>query len=240
MSVKKVVLFVYLVLFSNIIFSQEPDSIKHETSSEVTELEAFHEIIYPIWHTAYPEKDYNALRSYVPEINKLAEAVYKVELPGILRDKKGKWEASINEFKNSVDEYNKCAKGEDNEALLNAAEVLHAKYEMLVRTIRPVLKEVDEFHQLLYVVYHKDLPNKNYEAIKAKAVNFVEKADAITKATLSKRLTSRTDKFKIAASELLVASNKLNETCMSNEDAKIDEAVNHLHTKYQELEKVFD
>lgn len=133
----------------------------------------FHEIIYPIWHTAYPEKDYAALKSYVSEINKLDEALYKVELPGILREKRPKWEAGVKEFKNSVDEYNKAATGEDNNALLNAAEVLHAKYEMLVRTIIPVLKEVDEFHQLLYIVYDKDLPGKQFDIIKSKAAAFL-------------------------------------------------------------------
>ncbi len=230
---------IFLLLFSSVVLSQQ-DSLKHETSSEITELEAFHEIIYPIWHTAYPEKDYAALKSYVPEINKLAEAIYKVELPGILRERKAKWETGIKELKNSVEEYNKAAKGEDNEVLLNAAEILHAKYEMLVRTIRPVLKEVDEFHQLLYVVYHKDLPNKNFDAIKTKAVSFVEKADAITKATLSKRLAGRTENFNKAASELLISSKSLVEVCKNNDDIKIDQAVNSLHSKYQELEKVFE
>ncbi len=239
MFIKKSVLFAFMILFSNFIFCQQ-DSIKHETSSEIKELEAFHEIIYPIWHTAYPEKDYEALRSYVPEVNRLAEAIYKVELPGILRDKKVKWDAGVKEFKNSVDEYNKSAKSEDNEALLASAETMHANYEKLVRTIRPVLKEVDEFHQILYIVYHKDLPGKNFEAIKNKAGSFVEKAEAITKATLSKRLASKTENFKLAAAELLVAAKELEEICKKNEYEKLDKAVDHLHSKYQELEKVFD
>lgn len=227
------------ILFSVVLFCQQ-DSLKPKTSSEVKELELFHEIIYPIWHTAYPEKDYAALKSYVSEINKLDEALYKVELPGILREKRPKWEAGVKEFKNSVDEYNKAATGEDNNALLNAAEVLHAKYEMLVRTIIPVLKEVDEFHQLLYIVYDKDLPGKQFDIIKSKAAAFLQKAEAITKATLSKRLAKKTDEFKVATAELLVAANQLAEICRNNEDEKIDKAVNHLHSKYQEPEIVFD
>ena len=52
-----------------------------ETKSEVPELTAFHEVIYPIWHTAYPEKDYQALRSYVPQIHELASKIYAAKLP---------------------------------------------------------------------------------------------------------------------------------------------------------------
>ena len=43
-----------------------------ETESSIPELAAFHEIIFPIWHTAYPAKDIAALQSYVPKINELA------------------------------------------------------------------------------------------------------------------------------------------------------------------------
>ena len=79
--------------------------------------------------------------------------------------------------------------------MLDAAEVLHAKYEMLVRTIRPVLKEMDEFHKVLYVVYHKDLPAKNWEAIRAAAPDLKAKAEAVTQAKLSTRLEPKAETF---------------------------------------------
>jgi len=211
-----------------------------ETESKVPELSAFHEIIYPIWHTAYPEKDYEALRSYVPEINRLAGDLYEATLPGILRDKKAKWEKGIEELKKTVEEYNQAASEEDNEVLLNAAEELHAKFEMLVRIIRPVLKEVDEFHKVLYVVYHKYLPNKQYDEIKTASSELLQKAEAITKATLPKRLESKAEDFAVAVQELYEATKMLAETCQQGDDESIEKAVDHLHTKYQNLEKIFD
>ena len=66
-------------------------------------MEAFHEIIYPIWHTAYPEKDIAALKGFVPEINKLAGKIFEAKLPGILRDKEAAWQAGLAEFKKSID-----------------------------------------------------------------------------------------------------------------------------------------
>jgi hypothetical protein len=211
-----------------------------ETESKVPELTAFHEIIYPIWHTAYPEKDYEALRSYVPEINRLAEDLYNAQLPGILRDKKTKWEKGIEGLKKTVDEYNKAAAGEDDETLLNAAEELHAKFEMLVRIIRPVLKEIDEFHKVLYVVYHKYLPNKKYNEIKTVSSELVQKAEAITKAELPKRLESKAESFVVVVQELYEASKMLAETCQQGDEDSIENAIDHLHTKYQNLEKIFD
>ena len=87
-----------------------------ETSSSVPELEAFHEIIYPIWHTAYPEKNIAALKSYVPRINELAAKIYTAKLPGILREKNAVWTAGVDKLKQAVDAYNTAAKGTDHAA----------------------------------------------------------------------------------------------------------------------------
>jgi len=211
-----------------------------ETDSQVPELAAFHEIIYPIWHTAYPEKDLAALKSYVPEIHKLAGKIYEAKLPGILRDKQTRWDAGVAELKKAVDAYTAAAEGTDGQALLDAAELLHARYETLVRTIRPVLKEMDEFHKVLYVVYHKYLPEGKYAEIKAVSADLKAKSEAVTKATLSKRMESRAADFQKAAADMLAAAGALVETCRTGADPAINDAVEALHTRYQALENVFN
>jgi hypothetical protein len=211
-----------------------------ETESSVPELSAFHDVIYPIWHSAYPEKDYDALRKFVPEINRLAENLYKATLPGILRDKSARWEEGLSELKKAVNDYNRAASGNDEEALLNAAEELHAKYEMMVRIIRPVLNEVDEFHKVLYIVYHKYLPEMEFDKIAEASPDLVLKAEAITQAQLPQRLAAKAEPFEAAAKELLEASKALKEKCETQDPEIIVKAVEALHTKYQNLEKIFE
>ncbi|MBP1767521.1 MAG: hypothetical protein H6P98_1636 [Candidatus Aminicenantes bacterium] len=211
-----------------------------ETESTVPELSAFHEIIYPIWHTAYPDKDYAALRSYVPEVKRLAEGIAGAKLPGILRDKQAKWDQALAELRKSVDAYAAAAAGTDDAALLDAAEALHMRYEMMVRTIRPVLREVDEFHKVLYVVYHKYLPAGDTAKIAETSEDMVIKAEAIAKASLPKRLESKAPVFATAAQELLAAAKALAETAKSGRGEATAAAVETLHAKYQALEKVFD
>ena len=226
-------------LFSGInVLCQQEEQIK-ETDSRVPELEKFHEIIYPIWHTAYPEKDYAALKSYVQEVNELADSIYNAKLPGILRDKKEKWDKGVSEFRSSVEEYEKQAKGNDNDALLKAAEKLHADYEMLIRIIRPVLKEVDQFHQLLYVIYHTYLPGKEYKKIISVSGELAEKAEAITKANLPKKFESKKEKIDTAAKELLTAVQQLGRLKDDSEGKAIEASVENLHAKYQSLEEIF-
>ncbi len=240
MKKKKFIISAIFLFFAPLILSASTSAQAEETESRVEELSEFHEIIYPIWHTAYPEKDYAALREYVPEVNRLAKNVFDAKLPGILRDKQAKWDAGLEQFKKAVEDYNKAAEGNDDQVLLDAAEALHAKFEMLVRLIRPVLKEIEEFHKVLYVVYHKYLPNIEFDKIKEVNDDFIQKAKAITEATLPTRLEAKTDEFTAAAAELLKAAENLKKTCATQDADAIEKAVDHLHTQYQNLEKIFD
>ena len=111
---------------------------------------------------------------------------------------------------------------------------------MMVRLIRPVLKEIDEFHKVLYVVYHKYLPNKEFDNIASVSDDFILNAEAITQATLPKRLEAKTDEFAAAAKELLEASEKLKIACETQDADAVEKAVDFLHTKYQNLERIFN
>jgi len=211
-----------------------------ETKSEVRELTAFHEIIYPIWHTAYPDKDYTALRGYVPQINALAAKIYTAQLPGILREKEAKWKDGVAQLKTAVDGYNAAAAGKDDQALLDAAEMLHAKYEALVRALSPVLKEVDDFHQALYVIYHKYTPDKLFDKIREAAPGLAAKADAVAKAQLPARLSSKADIYQKAAQELAGAVVELKAAAENHDHEGMLKGVDKVHAKYQALEKIFE
>ena len=229
-----------LVLGLIVLAAAAVPAIAQETESAVPELTAFHEVIYPIWHTAYPEKDIAMLKSLAPQVNELAAKVFAAQLPGILRDKQAKYDAGLAEFRKSVEAYNAAAKGADDKAMLDAAEVLHAKYEMLVRILRPVLKEMDDFHKVLYIVFHKDLPDKKWDNIRAAAPELKAKAEAVTLAKLSTRLEPKAASFKASAAELVKAASALAALGAESKGEAIEEAVLKLHTRYQELEKIFE
>jgi len=211
-----------------------------ETESTVPELIEFHEVIYPIWHTAFPAKDHAALRGFLPAIEAGMARINAAALPGILREKKAAWEKGLVEFNLAVDAYRKAVAGTDDQALLDAAELLHMSFEMQVRAIRPVAREVDAYHKVLYVVFHKYLPEKQYADICGIAADMVAKAEAITKATLSKRLEARTGAFQAAAAKLLAETRLLEaagKTCLEKD---VVARVGTVHDAYQALEKVFD
>jgi len=227
-------------LFVSLVFNLATHSQTQDTVWRVPELDEFHEVMYPIWHTAYPAKDYDALKKSVEKVNIKAKKIYSATLPGIQREKQLKWNEGVMQFQSAVEDYNKYASGDDNEGLLRAAENLHTKYEMLVRIIRPVLKEIDEFHKTLYIVYHDYLPNKNYKKLGKVNDDLIKKAKAITKAKLPTRLQYKKDAFTLAAAELLTSTQNLKKRVKAKNKVSIDATVENMHTKYQNLEAIFE
>jgi hypothetical protein len=210
-----------------------------ETRYSVPALDDLHEIIYPIWHTAYPQKDVAALRGYVPEVSRMAQALFDAKLPGILRDRKDKWTEGLAEFKKIVEAYVKAAESKNDQDLLNAAEALHSGFEMLNRIVRPVPQEVMDFHRSLYVVYHTYLPAKDYGRIRAAAGDLQAKAEAVLEANLSRRFESKKAEYLAAVTGLLKAVKALAGVAPASDTALLT-AVETVHSRYQDLEKVFD
>lgn len=227
-----------LLLFCVVSFAQENQN--HEVSSEVKELSDFHEVIYQLWHTAWPEKNIQMFKSLLPEIEEGFTKIKNAELPGILRDKKPKWNEGLAKLEMAFNDYKQASEKNDSVSLLGAAEKLHMYYEGMVRVIKPVLKEVDAFHQVLYMVYHYYLPDYDVEKIKSSAMEMKTRMEVLNNAQLSQKQKPKEEKFNLTRKELNDAVVALNDVMVSNDKEKVTAAVNKVHSKYEELEKVFE
>jgi hypothetical protein len=239
---KRLVLFslVALLCIFNNSYSQHEDH-STEISSSVPELFDFHEIVYPMWHTAYPNKDYALFKQLIPDVNAGVEKIYTAKLPGILRDKEKEWNEGLDKLRASVKDYNNACEGNDEAGMLTAAEVLHSNFEMLVRIVKPVTKEVDEFHKVLYMIYHHYGPNKNTEELSKSIDDLFKRADELKNCVLPKWATDKKDEFAKAADELYNSTKELQTLKNSKADDKqINAGIEKVHTNYQKLEALFD
>jgi hypothetical protein len=148
--------------------------------ADVPELASFHEVIFKIWHEAWPNKDTNMLIDLQPSVEEGIAKVAQAQLPGILREKKPAWEEGIEKLKNAGAEYKAAAAADDSAKLLTAAEELHRRFEVLMRLTRPVLKELEDFHSSLYMLYHYYLPEYDIEKIRTSAEELKQKMQALT------------------------------------------------------------
>jgi hypothetical protein len=215
-----------------------------EITARVPALDQFHTVIFTLWHEAWPKKDTTMLATLLPEIDKGAKSVADAQLPGILRDKKTSWDKGIEGLRESVTEYRAAIESKNGTRLLAAAERVHAAYERLVRIIRPVIKEIDEFHAVLYLLYHYYWPENNLPKMRESAASLNDKMAALMKSTLPQRLAAKADAFKIACAKLAFSVREFQDALeVADEAARADSlktAVSHLHSCYLSLEKTLE
>ena len=131
--------------------------------------------------------------------------------------------------------------GNDEAEMLSAAEVLHSDYEMLVRIVRPVTKEVDEFHKVLYMIYHHYWPNKNMEEFGKAVDDLAMRADELANCVLPKWASDKSEPFAEQSQKLYESTKNLKELKDSKADENIlNMAIEDVHSNYVALEGLFD
>jgi hypothetical protein len=230
----------WLFLFSAAPAQDAKASGPDETVAEVPELSQFHEVIYKIWHTAWPEKDVAMLVELLPEIRQGADTLAKAKLPGILRDKEPVWRENINQLLKIVADYSGAASPIDTAKLLDAAERLHGQYEKLVRVTRPALRELEDFHQVLYMIYHHYLPDKDEAKLASSVAELKQKMKVLGSATLPDRLRKKEPAFIAARATLAKSVDALDPSKAKGDFKAFSSQVERVHTDYQAVQGVFE
>lgn len=211
-----------------------------ETKAEVPALTKFHAVIYQLWHHAWPKKDYETLAKLLPDIEKHSAEIAAAKLPGILREKQNAWDENVKALQQVVGEYKTAVEKKDQPQLLNAAEKLHTQYERLVRVIRPALKEIEDFHAVLYLLYHYYTPAYDLEKIKTSVGELQAKMEALNQATLPERLKKKEEAFVASREKLAASVAALAATLPTHDEKKIKAAIATMHRDYEALQGVFD
>jgi hypothetical protein len=211
-----------------------------DLKAEVPALSDFHEVIAPLWHEAWPNKDLARMRELLPEIDGHIATLQKTDLPGILRDKKPAWDRGVAACAAQAAALRQALDRKQEQAALDAAESLHASFEGLVRTIRPRMAELDAYHQVLYRVYHFDHPNKDLAALTLHSEEMAAKCAALAGAPIPKRYEAKAGQLKAEFAALCTATGDLKTACAGKDAAALDAAVEKVHTTYRACEQMFE
>jgi len=213
---------------------------QEELSTSVPELSEMHDVVYPLWHTAFPDKDFALIKELLPQMDAMTQKLDEAELPGILREKQTVWDEGKQALKSTLEQLHQAVDGDNQEEMLKQTEAFHSAYESLVRTIRPLVAELDAFHQELYKLYHYHSPNEDLEAMRQTVATMLEKIVPLKSVQLPSRLAERQAEFDEAVGALDTELNLLAEVVKTNKKKEIAEAVEKVHTAYQNTEKIFN
>jgi len=211
-----------------------------ELTANVPSLVNLHEVIAPLWHDAFPQRDVAMVKELLPALKDGVAKVQAATLPGILRDKSERWQAGVAALVAATTECERALAAADTEATLAAVEDVHARFEGLVRTVRPRLKELEAYHVVLYTLVHRHAPARSLAGLRDSSPALVAVCDTLTKAPLPPRLADRGEAVKAGIAELCTATARF-ATTTGGED--VDAALAQLdivHTLYQALEHTLD
>ncbi len=211
-----------------------------EATARVPALEDFHEVIFKIWHEAWPNKDAAMLRELLPQVEQGISTIASAELPGILREKKRAWQEAVKSLQNAGLDYRAAVAAKDDNALLAAAEALHNRFERLVRAIRPLVKELDDFHAVLYMLYHYYLPNRELQKIRSSASELKQKMDALNLIRLPDHLKAKEAEFQAARMRLSKSVDALVLSSRSDDVTTLRNAIEEVHSNYRALDELLD
>ena len=211
-----------------------------ELQASVPELSALHEVIYPLWHSAYPEKNYALIKELLPKADTLVANLDAAALPGILREKQQEWADKKASLKETLAKLHAAADANNEAEMLAQTEAFHAGYEQLVRAIRPVVPALESFHQEMYKLYHYYAPAYDLAQIRAAVAAMQTKIAPLKEAALPQRLADRQADYQLAVQELETCVGELAETAQKDSKEEILAAVEKVHAAYQKTEKLFD
>lgn len=210
-----------------------------ELTAEVSELDAVHDVMSPLWHEAFPAQDYEAIAAAIPHFEASLSALGEAELPGILQDKQAKWDEQKELLMDSYEGLKAAVDAGNQAEMLAYTEAFHMNYEGMVRIVRPVLPELEAFHQHLYGLYHYYGPGYDLEKIGGSATKMAAAIPPLQAAELPSRLADHQAHFEMVVTQLGEAVGALITTLDNPSKADVEAAIDTVHAAYEEVEGIF-
>ena len=178
------------------------------------------------------------LKKLTPEVEEGITRVAEATLPGILREKRESWDQGVKELQTAGEAYKTAAAAGNETQLLDAAEELHRRFEMLMRLIRPTLKELEDFHSSLYMLYHYYLPDFDLDKIRSSSKELQQKMEVLNQAALPSSLEGNEPGFREARKKLSEAVASFGTSLENGSDDAIKKAILEVHSRYQAIRDI--
>jgi hypothetical protein len=214
--------------------------ITSQENPDIPELKQMHHVIYSLWHKGYADKDTALLQSLYPDLEKQYRKLEKVEFPAEWPDREMHWKEGLTKMGNTLDSYKKAVNEKSKRDLLTSARQMHDDFERLVRIVNPPIPEIDDFHKILYHVYHDYLPAKDWEKVKESIPQFQAKMEGINNISPPKWMSDNEKQFSEARQNLNRAVENLALFKKSKDEKKLKQAIEELHEAYVNLESTLE
>lgn len=189
---KHLLILAALLLLVPLTYSAEPEQesksgcpADQAAKKGFTAFHDFHDVMAPAWHTAWPDKNYDALLAAGPKFKEAFAGIAKMEPTFKTKSCKKAFLKARDNFSRIIEMYSAAAERGDKEAVYDLMPQLHNAFEMTASTLLPVsYPEIEAAAVTLNLIMETHLPKNNMEGIvgstETLVARFVVLADTTT------------------------------------------------------------
>jgi hypothetical protein len=203
-----------------------------------TAMDDFHEALRPLWHESYAEEDFKTIREKAPLLQQKIMALIRVPAPAELSQEEEKLHTFLSkrqELAFFVMEVNRAAKDGPDSTLASAFESMHWGYEELEKFFAVQIEELDQFHETLYFLRHRALPERKYGVIRKTAPVIKAEVDSLMKVPVPAGCNINGEEFEKRKAALKEAIYSFAQVCERGTEDDIDGALKAVHDRFEEL-----
>ena len=201
-------------------------------------MDDFHAVLRPLWHESYAEEDFKTIREKAPLLQQKIMALIRVPAPAELSQDEEKLHTFLSkrqELAFFVMEVNRAAKDGPDSTLASAFETMHWGYEELEKFFAVQIKELDQFHETLYFLRHRALPERNYDAIRKTAPVIKAEMDSLMTIPVPSGCNIEGEEFEKRKAALKDAVYGFAQVCEKGTEDDIDAALKAVNASFEEL-----
>ena len=156
--------------------------------------EAFHEVMAPAWHQAWPARDFEALYAAGPEFSRLFKHIAMLKPAFKTSSRRAIFLQRRQEFAQLVKDYQAACLARDSNLVYGLMPPLHEAFEATASALLPVYyPEFDGFVITLNVIMETHLPANNVEGLIGSTETLAMKADGLTRENVPEDLVAVAD-----------------------------------------------
>ncbi len=156
--------------------------------------EAFHKVIAPTWHSAWPQKDYEAMFAAGPKFDSAFAPINKMPVVFKTEVRARRFEENRMNFRKLVKEYSSACAARDSAKVYQVLPELHDAFEATASSLLPVnYPEFDGFVVTLDLLKDKHIPEGNMDGILGSSETLIEKMGELNEHTIPPDLLEKKD-----------------------------------------------
>ncbi len=203
-------------------------------------IKQFHDLLAPIWHTTLPDSDFQSIKEVAPEMKKAYQKIVAAEIPPYYQHVKDDFILERDQLGLAVQELDTVAETGADLFIPEAIDDVHSAFEEMIRVLSPRTKEVEDFHLVLYPLWHVALPKSDWLTIKTQIPIMRKEMDTLMTTPIPQWLGGKELRVVETREALDKVVDELVEACKTDDSNLIKKRLKVVHSRFRTLDEVFD